>query len=203
MAIKSQKYRISWPLNEQQVENIDSQFEDLYRQLSVSILDIAGAASEFDDGDILYLDEDGNLGGLDIGLSGKLLQSDGDVPLWSAFTFPLSFTTGDLIYGSATNVLTALADVATGNALISGGVGVAPSWGKIALTTHVSGILPATNGGTGFSSYAVGDLLYASATTLLNKLADVATGNALISGGISTAPSWGKIGLTTHEERCT
>lgn len=58
--------------------------------------------------------------------------------------------------------------------------------------------LGATSGGTGQSSYAVGDLLYASTTTALSKLADVATGNALISGGVSTAPAWGKVGLTTH-----
>ena len=53
-------------------------------------------------------------------------------------------------------------------------------------------------GGTGQSTYAVGDILYASAATTLSKLADVAIGNALISGGVTTAPSWGKIGLTTH-----
>lgn len=58
--------------------------------------------------------------------------------------------------------------------------------------------IPATDGGTGQTSYAVGDLLYASTTTVLSKLADVATGNALISGGVNTAPSWGKVGLTTH-----
>ena len=59
-------------------------------------------------------------------------------------------------------------------------------------------VVPATAGGTGQTSYAIGDLLYANTTTTLAKLADVATGNALISGGVSTAPSWGKIGLTTH-----
>jgi hypothetical protein len=62
----------------------------------------------------------------------------------------------------------------------------------------LSATLVATSGGTGQSSYAVGDLLYASTTTALSKLSDVATGNALISGGVSTAPSWGKIGLATH-----
>lgn len=62
----------------------------------------------------------------------------------------------------------------------------------------LSGVLAAVNGGTGQSSYAVGDLLYASTTTALSKLAGVATGNALISGGVNTAPSYGKIGLTTH-----
>ena len=59
-------------------------------------------------------------------------------------------------------------------------------------------VVPATAGGTGQTSYAVGDLLYADTTTTLAKLPDVATGNALISGGVSTAPAWGKIGLTTH-----
>lgn len=109
-----------------------------------------------------------------------------------------SYTVGDLLYASTTTALSKLADVATGNALISGGVGVAPSWGKIGLTTHVSGTLGVTNGGTGLSSATTGDLLYASGTNTWASLADVATGNALISGGVGIAPSWGKIGLTTH-----
>ena len=62
----------------------------------------------------------------------------------------------------------------------------------------LSATLVATNGGTGQTAYAVGDILYASTTTALSKLADVATGNSLISGGVGVAPSWGKIGLTTH-----
>lgn len=109
-----------------------------------------------------------------------------------------SYTTGDLLYASGATALSKLADVATGNALISGGVGVAPSWGKIGLTTHVSGTLGVTNGGTGLSSATTGDLLYASGTNTWASLADVATGNALISGGVGVAPSWGKVGLTTH-----
>jgi hypothetical protein len=60
------------------------------------------------------------------------------------------------------------------------------------------GTIGAGYGGTGQSSYAVGDLLYASASTTLSKLAAVATGNVLISGGVTTAPAWGKVGLTTH-----
>jgi hypothetical protein len=95
---------------------------------------------------------------------------------------------------------------ATGNVTVSntgvlsfsaGTTGLTPS----AATTgaiSLAGTLIAVNGGTGFSSYAVGDLLYANTTTTLAKLPDVATGNALISGGVNTAPSWGKIGLTTH-----
>jgi fibronectin-binding autotransporter adhesin len=58
--------------------------------------------------------------------------------------------------------------------------------------------VPAANGGTGQSSYTTGDLLYASGATALSKLAGVATGNVLLSGGVATAPAWGKVGLATH-----
>jgi hypothetical protein len=102
---------------------------------------------------------------------------------------------GDILYASAGNTLAALAKAAAGNVLLSGD---APSWGKVGLTAHVSGILGVGNGGTGLASYAVGDLLYASASNALSKLADVAVGNVLISGGVGVAPSWGKVGLTTH-----
>ena len=185
-----------------------------------------------------------------------------------------AYTIGDLLYASTSTTLASLADVATGNALLSGGTGVAPSWGKVSLTTTVSGTLPignggtgqataltqygviyaataaamgftaagttgqillattggapswgslpssaavtsitfgttgltpntattgavtvagtlvAANGGTGQSTYAVGDLLYASTTTALSRLADVATGSVLISGGVGVAPSY-------------
>ena len=46
------------------------------------------------------------------------------------------------------------------------------------------------NGGTALTSYAVGDLLYASGATTLAKLADVATGQVLVSGGVGVAPAW-------------
>jgi hypothetical protein len=51
-------------------------------------------------------------------------------------------------------------------------------------------IVTAAKGGTGQSSYAVGDLLYASGATALSKLADVAVGSYLRSGGVTTAPLW-------------
>ena len=79
----------------------------------------------------------------------------------------------------------------------AGTTGLTPSTATSGVVS-LAGTLIAVNGGTGFSSYAVGDLLYANTTTTLDKLPDVATGNALISGGVNTAPAWGKIGLTTH-----
>ena len=58
------------------------------------------------------------------------------------------------------------------------------------LSTGVTGTLPVANGGTNLASYAVGDLLYASGTTTIAKLADVATGSVLVSGGVTTAPAY-------------
>jgi phage-related tail fiber protein len=78
-----------------------------------------------------------------------------------------------------------------------GTTGLTPATATSGAVT-VAGTLVAANGGTGQSSYAVGDILYASAATTLAKLTAVATGNVLISGGVTTAPSWGKVGLTTH-----
>ncbi|CAB4147619.1 hypothetical protein UFOVP507_38 [uncultured Caudovirales phage] len=77
--------------------------------------------------------------------------------------------------------------------------GTNTAWDDLNISTaDISGVLPAVNGGTGQSSYAVGDLVYASTTTALSKLADVATGNVVISGGVGVAPSYGKVALTTH-----
>lgn len=95
-------------------------------------------------------------------------------------------TAGGAVYGTGTAYATTTAGT-SGQALLSAGAS-APTWGTVS----------ATAGGTGQTSYAIGDLLYASTTTDLSKLADVATGNALISGGVGASPSYGKIGLTTH-----
>src|SRR5882672_150581 len=58
--------------------------------------------------------------------------------------------------------------------------------GALVLTTP----LPATSGGTGFASYAIGDLLAASTTTALSKVAAVATGSVLASAGTGTLPAY-------------
>jgi hypothetical protein len=71
------------------------------------------------------------------------------VPSFSSGT---PYTVGDLLFADGANSVDALADVATGNVLLSGGAGTAPSYGKVGLTTHVSGTLPVANGGTGVTS---------------------------------------------------
>jgi hypothetical protein len=103
-------------------------------------------------------------------------------------------STGISVSGATGNVTIANTGVLS---FTGGTTGLTPSTATTGAVT-LAGTLIAVNGGTGFGSYAVGDLLYANTTTTLAKLPDVATGNALISGGVGVAPAWGKIGLTTH-----
>jgi len=69
---------------------------------------------------------------------------------------------------------------------------------QVSLTTDVINTLPASLGGSGQSNYTIGDILFASTSTALSKLVNVATGNVLLSGGVGAVPSYGKVGLTTH-----
>jgi len=57
--------------------------------------------------------------------------------------------------------------------------------------------LTVATGGTGQTSYAIGDILYASGSTTLSKLASGAANTVLRSTGLLTAPSYGKVVLTT------
>jgi hypothetical protein len=121
----------------------------------------------------LLYDAAGKVGEVAAGAPGQILQlSGGGIPTWVSLAgigvTGLSFGTTGL----------------TPNSLTDGNITVA-------------GTLVPANGGTGIASYAVGDILYASGATALARLADVATGNALISGGVGVAPSWGEISLTT------
>lgn len=117
------------------------------------------------------------------GNAGKYITTDGTNASWGAISLDTisgvlaganggtgisTYTVGDMLYASDVNTLSALADVATGNALISGGVGVAPAWGKIALTTHVTGTLPVANGGTGITAFATGVATFLGTPTSAN-----------------------------------
>lgn len=105
----------------------------------------------------------------------------GTLPVANGGTNITSYTIGDLIYASASGVLSKLADVTAGSYLRSGGASTAPVWSTTKWT----------------NSATTGDILYASASNTYSNLADVATGNALISGGVGVAPSWGKISLSS------
>ena len=125
-----------------------------------------------------------------ITLAGTLATANGG-------TGVTSFTAGGAFYATSTSALTTgtlpTASGGTGlTSFTSGGAVYASS--TSALTT---GTLPATAGGTGLNSYTTGDILYATSASVVGKLADVAVGNVLLSGGVGAAPTYGKVDLTT------
>lgn len=138
-----------------------------------------------------YVLPSGNITGTASNVTGVVAAANGG-------TGQSSYTIGDILYASTASALSKLTAVATGNALISGGAGAAPSWGKIGLTTHVIDTLPAANGGTGQSSYTLGDILYASGSTAVSKLAGNTTATKQFlsqtgTGTVSAAPAWSAV----------
>jgi hypothetical protein len=112
-------------------------------------------------------------------------------------------TYSDVLISNTTNGNLALTANGTGN--ISLGTTLTPNttgvydlglvsyaFNNVYATTYATGTYAATKiaeayGGTNQSTYTTGDILYASATDTLSKLAGVIAGSALLSG---TTPSW-------------
>ena len=147
----------------------------------------------------------GRISGSYTGLTGTGALAAGSLATgFTAVSAPLggtgqtSYAVGDLLYASTTTALSKLADVAVGNALISGGVGSAPSYGKIGLATHVSGTLPVANGGTGVtSSTCTGSTVLSNSPTLVTPA--LGTPSALVGTNITgTATAFTASNVTTN-----
>ncbi len=121
-----------------------------------------------------------NVAGLSI--LGKPTSGSGDVEEIGSSSFMLDASTGFLRQADATSARSTLGivDAATGNALLSSGVGVAPAYGKVGLTTHVSGTLPVANGGTGVTtSTGSGANALATSPTLVTPILGTPTSGTL------------------------
>jgi hypothetical protein len=137
-------------------------------------------------------------GGQNIQVSGQTISLTGIVPIANGGTNLSTYTAGDTLYANATNTLTKLSIGSTNSVLVSDGT--KPNWGTVALgsSNAVSGTLGATNGGTGQSTYTTGDIIYASATNTLSKLAGQTTTTQKFLGqtgdGVnSAAPVWSTV----------
>jgi hypothetical protein len=172
------------------------------------------AQSTYTTGDTLYASAANTLSKRSIGSNGQVFVVSGGVPIWGDITSvgtiatgtwqgtaigatyggtaQTSWTTGDLLYASASNTLAKRAIGSSGQALVvSGGL---PTWASITtLGTIATGVwqgtaVAAAYGGTGQTSYTTGDLLYATGATALSKLGVGAANQVLtVTGG---APAW-------------
>jgi len=117
----------------------------------------------------------------------------------TGYTNFLKTPTAVLTSGGGLSGLTALASagtiqfsaLTTNGVLHTSGANGTLAVSAVLLGSEVSGTLPATNGGTGQNTYAVGDLLVGDVTNTLSKISAVATGSCLISQGVTTKPVWG------------
>jgi hypothetical protein len=139
-------------------------------------------------------------GGTNIDVTGQVISVTGAIGATNGGTGTATVATGDLLYGSGTNTWGKLGIGATYKSLVVNGAGTNVEWNAVALNQSgaVSGTLPATNGGTGLSSYTLGDTIYSSAANTLLALAGntTATKKFLVqtgTGAASAAPAWGTV----------
>jgi hypothetical protein len=132
-----------------------------------------------------------------INVSGQTIALTGVVDATHGGTGANTVTTGDLLYGSASNTWGKLPLGGGYKSLVVNASGTQLEWNAVALNQAgaVSGALPATNGGTGQSGYTTGDTLYSSATDTLAKLpGNTSTTKKFLgqtgTGSASQAPVW-------------
>jgi len=125
-------------------------------------------------------DATGSLDSLAIGTANQVLMSGGAGanPAWSTATYPATAATGDVLYGSAANTITALAfdNTATRYLANTGGGATIPAWDQINLTNGVTGILPVANGGTGVANPTDHSLLVGSGAGAMTELGAATNG---------------------------
>lgn len=145
-------------------------------------------------GDILYASNATTLARLAATTANYLLASVNatSAPNWLS-TVPVTvggtglnaYSTGDLLYASNATTLARLAAGTSGWPLLANGSTSAPSWQQV---------IAAINGGTGQTTFAVGDLLVATTATTLTRFAAGTAGWFLKSQGAASSLVWAAIG---------
>lgn len=108
-----------------------------------------------------------------------------------------SYNPGSIYAASNTSSLTQVTPSTAGEVLQSAGAGSVPIYGRVNVSTAVTGTVPVANGGTNLTTIAQGDLLYGSATDVISKLAKNTSATRYLSNtGASNNPAWSAINLT-------
>ena len=142
-------------------------------------------------GDVIYASGSNTLAKLAKGSAGEVLtmNSGATAPEWSSDS-DTTYSAGDGLDLSGTTFST---DLKANGGLVIESTEVAVDLGASSIT----GTLDETDGGTGLTSYAAGDILYASGSNTLAKLTKGSGGEALKMNSGGTAPEWGSVGSAT------
>lgn len=140
------------------------------------------------------------------GATGVTFPTSGTLATTAGPSLP-AVVQGDLLYGSAANVLSTLAKNATATRYLSNtGATNNPAWAQVDLTNGVTGILPVGGGGSGIANPVLHDILIGNGSSAMTQLAPSATsGIPLVSQGSSADPAYttaaavgGGTGISTY-----
>lgn len=95
------------------------------------------------------------------------------------------YVVGDMLYANTTSSLAKIAIAGSANRVLRSN-GTTPSWGQVALTTDVTGVLPIANGGTNLSSTNAYAFLVSTTANTLSSVS-VAAGESLKLNSTGTA----------------
>tara|TARA_R100000656_G_scaffold31548_1_gene27481 strand:- start:410 stop:1270 length:861 start_codon:yes stop_codon:yes gene_type:complete len=130
--------------------------------------------------------------------TGQTFTVTDGIPVASGGTGLASFTAGDILYATGATTLAKLTKGTAEQVLAMNSGATAPDWGSVDLT--VLPTISVAKGGTNISSFAAGDILYATGATTLTKLVKGSAADVLTMNAGATAPEWaaaaggGKIG---------
>lgn len=121
-----------------------------------------------------------NAASLTLGWTGQLAVTRGGTGLSTV-------AQGDILYGSASNTLVALAKNTTATRYLANtGTSNNPAWSQVDLSNGVTGTLPVGNGGTGQTTFTSGRVLYGNATSGINSDPDLYFDGANLGVGTSS-----------------
>ncbi len=143
-------------------------------------------------GDILYASGTDTIAKLGKGTAGQVLKmnSGATAPEWGTDS-STTYTAGDGLDLSSTEFSV---DLKSNGGLVIESTEVAVDLGASSIT----GTLDETDGGTGLTGYTAGDVIYASGTDTLAKLAKGSAGQVLTMNSGATAPEWSSDSDTTY-----
>ena len=143
-------------------------------------------------GDILYASGTDTIAKLGKGTAGQVLKmnSGATAPEWGTDS-STTYTAGDGLDLSSTEFSV---DLKSNGGLVIESTEVAVDLAASSIT----GTLDETDGGTGLTGYTAGDVIYASGTDTLAKLAKGSAGQVLTMNSGATAPEWSSDSDTTY-----